>query len=695
MKKILKLLLLFLFPAFLFGQDYFEPLGGPQGAFFRTMCFDSTGSLYAYHFPDGIIKSYDNGDSWSKYDEGISGIYVNNLATLPSGDVVFLANGEFYKLKNGEDTWKLIHTFSESSFSNIIDIDDDGNIYITYENLLYRSIDEGENFEVFYDAGSNTIYKMCINGNDKNYVWGSKSVANQRFLFRLSDQGELIEKLDFPDAYYYYDWHYEINKGLFIATNKGLWHYNEANESWSDLTPNPLSSNRIFKFIKLNDNKIYAIGSKSNLVSNNGGVSFIKTADWPFVQFFNSGYVTQSGNGTLIVSAGSLAGLFRSFNGGENWERLDKSFSTPSTYLITKDYNGVLYASNNDVYRFEKSFDDGQTWMSFFINDSIEIGAFAVNSENTFYAVNKHGNIYRSLNNGLNWELIYSLLSNSWAKIKISPNDEIFAFDSYLLHRSNDNGETWSTDSVSILDVQWGPDGTMFWVNYGMIKKSYDNGVTWDTLPNFYQYETIYDFHVDVNGTIYKRSLIIDDDFYYISKDNGETFESFLDVQMLHPFFFTTNSHGDVIISDYYNVSLKKYSDDEWINISNGLQSIGVNYIFIDDYDYIYLGMDRDVIYKSLIPSTTITPVNEMVAWPAESKISPNPFFNSFKFEIENNFSHPLIFQLKNQNGISVIEKQFTGKTFEINRNGLPSGVYFYSIYLNEKIISSGKVIAQ
>ncbi|CAN5309778.1 hypothetical protein BH10BAC1_BH10BAC1_01610 [soil metagenome] len=76
--------------------------------------------------------------------------------------------------------------------------------------------------------------------------------------------------------------------------------------------------------------------------------------------------------------------------------------------------------------------------------------------------------------------------------------------------------------------------------------------------------------------------------------------------------------------------------------------------------------------------------------------ISPNPFNDVTVFEIKSNKSDIYSFELTDVLGKKVKSiNGITTKQFEISRNGLENGIYFYKIYSSESIIGVGKVVIE
>ena len=73
-------------------------------------------------------------------------------------------------------------------------------------------------------------------------------------------------------------------------------------------------------------------------------------------------------------------------------------------------------------------------------------------------------------------------------------------------------------------------------------------------------------------------------------------------------------------------------------------------------------------------------------------KVRPNPMQDFAVIELEKEIQNGF-FELYDGNGKLAWQQKFHGKLFEIQRNQLHSGIYFYKISENGKAINSGKII--
>ncbi len=162
--------------------------------------------------------------------------------------------------------------------------------------------------------------------------------------------------------------------------------------------------------------------------------------------------------------AGSFAGVWRSDDGGQNWQQM--VWAEPNG--ITAEISGALFAP--DVYDVAISPADVDTVL-----------VSALNSQFT----DLRDGIYRSTDAGATWTLV--LANYSPCNIVFAPDDAslVFAAVGYGLMQSTDGGVTWTlASSIQACHVAVGPfepNGVrrVYAVGYGVVCYSADGGTTW------------------------------------------------------------------------------------------------------------------------------------------------------------------------------------------------------------------------
>ncbi|MEM7162227.1 MAG: glycosyl hydrolase [Bacteroidota bacterium] len=245
----------------------------------------------------------------------------------------------------------------------------------------------------------------------------------------------------------------------------------------------------------------------------------------------NSDIVYAAAYGPLW-SEGGERGVYKSTDGGENWERIHfVSENTGVADLIMDPENpDILYAAFHQRRRhvftyigggpesaLYKSIDAGKTWKE--ANSGLPEGkmgrvglAVSPADANVVYAIvesegDKHG-FYRSTNKGATWEKQskYVTSGNYYQEIYCDPYnvDKVFSMNTWL-HHTEDGGKTFVQTGETNKHVDnhciWiNPNDTDHWIVGcdGGIYETYDHASTWEYKANlpitqFYKVSIDYD----------------------------------------------------------------------------------------------------------------------------------------------------------------------------------------------------------
>ena len=116
------------------------------------------------------------------------------------------------------------------------------------------------------------------------------------------------------------------------------------------------------------------------------------------------------------VYAATLAGLFKTTNGGQSWMRIGESLSDQMiiAMILDRSRKGVLYITGRDgVHR---STDGGMTWKTLnkgFATTNVRSIAQSATDPDVFYAGTNGSGLYRSRDAGETWEPMPALMQNA------------------------------------------------------------------------------------------------------------------------------------------------------------------------------------------------------------------------------------------------------------------------------------------
>jgi len=226
-------------------------------------------------------------------------------------------------------------------------------------------------------------------------------------------------------------------------------------------------------------------------------------------------------------------------------------------------------------------------------------------------------NIYRSTNNGINWDLF-----TSGSDITFDKNGYYYKIDNSLAYRSIDGGNTWveiynSTSGDSQIEVDSRGD-ILICDEYNLVIST-DFGNNWDQI---------------FTG---KKLSITNEDHFYVgrsydmwrSTDYGTTWEQILGISQ--PYYVKLNSLGHIFALSWGNGIIQKIyksTDDAitWDSVFTSDDSI--TEIFISKNDQLYVAVRSEGIYRS---------INSGENW----EIVNSGLINYFNYGVvEDNYSH-------------------------------------------------------
>ena len=316
--------------------------------------------------------------------------------------------------------------------------------------------------------------------------------------------------------------------GVWKTTNHGTT-YNpifdgEGSYSIGCVTIDPNNANTIWVGTGENNNQRSVAYGDGVYKSVNGGKSWknmgLKDSEHiskVIVDPRNSDVIYVAAYGPLW-SAGGERGVYKSVDGGENWERIHHVSENTGTadLVMDPDNPDVLYAADHQRRRhvftyigggeessLYKTEDGGKTWEEI-VNGlpkgkmgRIGLAVSPVNS-NYVYAIveaedGKHG-FYRSTNKGLNWSKrsSYKTSGNYYQEIICDPKDvdKVFSMSTWL-HHTEDGGKTFKRTGEKRKHVDnhciWiNPEDTDHWIVGcdGGIYETWDHAQNWHYKPN-------------------------------------------------------------------------------------------------------------------------------------------------------------------------------------------------------------------
>ena len=516
-----------------------------------------------------ILVSYNNGVNWNIKYSGTNNEGIRNLLYSDSTLIIEKYNDSCFLSNNLGATWNAIDTsiYNIKSFVSL-----NNNMFLlTNNNKLFKSSNLGINWMNISDSlpMSNMPIYSIISHNGNLFAINSFLGGG---VFKSINYG-LNWTLILPIDTFGYNNLSSYGNTIYAVTysNERYFFSNDNGNTWIKRYTGIPTSSYINNIIKVN-NTLFVGTRKGVYKSLNNGINWSK-CDYG-ISKYNANKYGKSGNKCFVFGSG---GFFKSNNNGNTWDLIDNP-QLNGTFLV--DDNLILAMSENGLII---SLDTGLTWSSAHAQsqDGKLYGVMALCKRgNTIWAGTNVGNLFKSIDNGMNWLAVNTgmNLTGFYISALAFTNNKIYiGTNGAGIFYSSNNGISWAS------------------VNNGLFSLNIKNIV--------------------INGNV----VLAEDDYHsrYKSTDYGA--------------FWNSNSYGDnmylidgSIISSYPNypnanliLTNNNYSNIINCYADNSFQGGGISNIFVEN-DTLYAGTTNNGIWK--IPLNQCFP-----PFPASSISSATP----------------------------------------------------------------------
>ena len=650
-------------------QNYWERTSGPGTVVVYDFVFKGNLILIGT-FHGGMYKSIDEGETWQQIDNEFVSQSVYSLELLSNGNILAGTGSGIHISSDNGETW--FHSALPDYLVSTITIDEVGSIYVgsAYENDIYRSTDNGLNWNPLNSGVSgirsivtkelNLILVACNSGtyrsSDSGVTWQLVFPPDQSINdLALNQSGNFGAISDFGHFY--------------LSTDDGI--------TWDSVSTINHSSRIIFS----SSNGDLYLGSYGVHRSTNEGQTWTQLNN-----FQGSGLVRSIAENENSFFAGTyFGGVFRSTNYGTNWEQSAKGLNNSLVSIFEKDITGRILAGSNSG-NLAVTTDDGENWS--IISGLTQINALSASPNGSLFASQQPGVIYRSLDDGFIWSVVYQNIFIDFIQtVEVSPNETVFALINNKLNRSTDNGENW--EEIEIYDeFEWitkisiNSLGTIFTKTSDGYFRSTDNGESWDQLSTTPDGIEIFGItqtdkmYATASDSGYYYSTDYGNTWLYLSKGNGEPVRS-----------FASNDIGYLFILEHYHTILRSTDNGiSWQEINSGLDSVSLNCLIITDDDYLLVGASGKGVYRSINKTTSVE--NSFIQMPNVFYLEqnyPNPFnpYTKIRYQISNYTNVNLkVYDVLGNEVSTLVNQEKPAGIYEIEFQGieLSSGIYFYQL---------------
>ncbi len=593
------------------------PTGGPEGGTINSVA--TNGPLtYAATF-NGVFRSTDLGTTWMPFSTGLSRLDLTCVRT--DGPIVFCASAGkvFVSLDNGEQWGNGGTGLPTSSYIRTMALLPDSAFAGTDYNGVYRSTDNGTSWTAVNTglADTNITSISVVQTAVQTYLF-TGTISG---LYRSSNGGSMWNLMNNGLGSSAVTGVVDPGPAFLAGTMGGAFRSTDEGGTWSESSSgltNPAVTSVVNYFPNVlagTTNGIYlSTNSGSQWAPANSGLSLTQV-------------VSLAAHNTDCY-AGTFGGMFVSTDFGLNWKWANHGLVATSIGALAID-GAAIYAGSDGsgVYR---STDRGTTWEPRIIaltGNPRVISVLAAGS--TVLAGTYYGGIYRSTDQGATWSRDTAGLNQNIVYAFAKSGPDYFAGGDRGVSRAINGGPGWTyvsnglpSSPVRSLVVN---GSRIFAGTFGSgVFVSTDNGATWDTANAGMTLRYVYSM-ASIGNTVFAGGDI----GVFLTTDGGTTWSP-TPANPTFPFARCMATFGNNLFIAGGPGAVYVTSDmgAHWKNVSQGIQTVGLNVLLSDGTDLFGGTYNSGVVRRPLSEMVTSVADRDGSTLPEAYSLSnfPNPF---------------------------------------------------------------------
>jgi len=659
-------------------SDFWSPTRGPFGGTAREIYVSTNGNILTGSFNGGIFSTTDGGHNWN--EAGLGGKSPYGIAVNQSGHIFAgTSHGTYRSIDNGQ-TWQLVYDFTLntlviSSLQYIIGGSQGSGPTI---GSILRSTDNGNSWET-YGPLNTAVFSLSIDLNGRLYAGSVDGV------YRSTDEGLNWSSIGLPGQLIF-SIALDSSNNIFAGSVAGIHKSTDNGITW-----NFSSLGNQVNDIKIANSQTMYAGTFFNGVfrSTNNGSSWTG---------LNTGLTNRNvwclGINLLgdIIAGTEGGGIFRLPFKGNSWIQADNGFSNTFINVLAKSPNGTIFAGTGELFGYVyQSTNNGNDWARLNTGITNPVASLGINNNGNIFAGTLGGGILRSLNNGIDWTQVNNGLTNfNISSIAFTSTQNVFAAsEGGGVFRSTDNGNNWSPVNNGIINFTMtslakNSSDAIYTGSYGHgVYSTTNEGQIWISINSDLPDLQIISMAINSSGHIFVgtenagvfKSTNSGSSWLPLGLGNARVIE--LTVALNNQVFAGSNYEGAFHSTDNGN---------NWIQINGGLTNTIVPSILVHSTGYVFAGTYGNGVFKSINQITDIA--NLTLTIPTEFELYdnyPNPFNPSttirFKLPVESIVKLSIYDIIGSEVSILVYEKLRIGiYEYQWNASQFSSGTYFCRI---------------
>ena len=454
-----------------------QALNGPRGTGIGSLYTDDQVIYAGGQFQSGeFYLSTDLGDHWAPIRNGLpDNEEIGGITVSDSLIFAVTGTGKLYKANISDYQWSAAGQGLPGNTQVRLTLVHDSILFLSTNQGLFRSWDAGNNWH----PGSDGISETCLTTLTET---GNRIFAGTCYgeIYYSENNGEswvAYNTSTLPEIPVYAL--LELDSVMVVGSQESIYRTEDRGNSWIMVT-NDTTAYDITDFA-IDSDFIYASTFGQGILrSQDHGISWVPVGTGLLFQVV---YDLEPGNGFLM--AGTMGGVFKSFNQGNTWSMHNEGLrNTPVNDVVNA--GDTLFAAT--YLGVSRSADNGTTWdlvLTDFENQQPGYVNCLHYSNSVLYAgyfCNGFGcsGIFMSADGGDSWQQINNGLFYSDVTVIASKGPILFAGTYRGLFRSGNKGNNWNLlfDDQCIYDIACTGD-SVFIACYSGVYCSADNGDHW------------------------------------------------------------------------------------------------------------------------------------------------------------------------------------------------------------------------
>ncbi len=523
----------------LFAQRIWMPTNGPMGADVTAIGFHTDGTLFAGTYPQGLFRSTDDGTSWQyvgfagkelrgvvedaagnlllatftsgvflspdagatwrTYNNGLADPRVHSIAVSHRGEIIAGTHGAGAFRYNGEAGWSRQSEGLLDQDVRSVDFDSDGTAYAaTFRAGLFRSVDGAEWVSVNGGSGISVLRTVAAdrglivaggwNGGiaytragDTTWTSINTGLPNQKvWRIAITPEGNILAGMQ-ANGLYVYDWdsvswiHAGLDDNIISAINvrptgvtwigarTGIYRVEHAG-AVPELKGIPRSV--AYAVRQTSSGALIAATEQNGMFRSEDGGTNWNPSDLQVIDVLSIGV-----RGDQVFAGSTFGKLYRSDDDGRTWIRIDRG---PGDAWVAEPVSSIV-ATSEVIYAGSvgdgvlRSDDGGESWQSGGLPGE-GVLAMATDESGTVYAGTIDG-LFRSADRGTTWAGMNTGLSNLFVRAVFFDRDGTLRVGTASgVFRLPPGSATWEADGLegtTVTAIVRGANGALYASTYG------------------------------------------------------------------------------------------------------------------------------------------------------------------------------------------------------------------------------------